>query len=144
MAESKAFGRGLPISTKHSVEICAFIRNKPVKQAIKQLELVLKKELAVPFKKFNFDRGHKKGRIAAGAYPQKATKDILDLLHNLEANAANQGMNVNSLVITKATASKASRPWHYGRMRRIRARRTHIILEAHESSVKSNKGETKS
>ena len=96
-----AKGLDLPISTKHSVEICSFIRYKEVIKAKKQLSLVLKKKLAVPLTRFNKDRGHRKGSIGPGFYPLKAAKEILDLLKLVEANARNKGLNSDVLILKK-------------------------------------------
>lgn len=130
--KAKVKGSSLPISTKHCIELCNFIRNKPINKIKKQLELVLEKKLAIPAKRFNKDRAHKKGKIAAGFYPQKATKQIILLLNSLEANAQNKGMSVKELILTKAIANKASKPLKYGRQRGLQAKRTHIDFEAQE------------
>jgi len=130
--ESKVSAKNLAISPKHAMEICTFIRSKNIQKARKQLELVLKKEVAVPAKRFKKTRAHRKGRLSSGFYPQKATKQILELLDSLEANAQGKGMNVNSLIITKAVANRASRPWHFGRQRGIKMKRAHVELVAEE------------
>lgn len=136
---AKAKGSSLPISTKHCIEICNFIRNKPISRIKKQLELVLEYKLAIPAKRFNKDRAHRKGKIAAGFYPQKATKHIITLLNSIEANAQNKGMNIKGLILTKAIANKASRPLKYGRRRGEEAKRTHIEFEAEELVKKEKK-----
>lgn len=136
---AKVKGTALPISTKHAIEICNFIRNKSIEKSKKQLGLVLEKKLAIPLKKFHKDRGHKKGKIGPGFYPQKATKHIIILLNSLEANAQNKGITTKSLILTKAIANKASTPVKYGRQRGIRAKRTHINFEAQELKTKTKK-----
>ena len=121
-------GRNLSISTKHSIEICNFIRNKSLFRAKKQLNLVLENKLAIPLKKFHKDRGHRKGKIGPGFFPQKATKEIISLLNSLEANAQNKGLNTDSLYIKEIIANKASRPLHTGRKQRQLMKRTHIKI----------------
>ena len=133
---AKVIGLDLPISTKHSIEICDFIRHRPITKAKKYLELVLEKKEAIPLKRFHKDRGHRRGNIGPGFYPEKATKEIISLLKGLEANAQNKGLNTTNLIISKAIANKASRPYRYGRKRGLKAKRTHIEIEAKETQVK--------
>lgn len=125
------FVRDLPISTKQCVEICRFLRNKKLDKAKRMLNDVISKQRAVPFKKYNRDMGHKPG-IAAGRYPVKAAKEILRLLNSVEANADNKGLDVDKLVLFDIHASQGMNQWHYGRKRRIRMKRTHIIIKVKE------------
>ena len=98
-------GKDLRISTKQCVEICSFIREKKVAKAKYALERVLKKKMAVPFKRYNRDIGHKHG-IASGSYPINASSEILRLLIELEANAENKGLSKNELYISKIMANR--------------------------------------
>ncbi|MEK6934490.1 MAG: 50S ribosomal protein L22 [Nanoarchaeota archaeon] len=129
---AKIKGMDLPISTKHSIELCNLIRYKTLQQAKKQLNLIYEQKKALPLRRFHKDRGHRKGKIGPGAYPIKATKEIIKLLNGLEANAQNKGLNTNSLVLVLVKANMASRPMRYGRQRGIRAKRTHIEIIAEE------------
>ncbi len=129
-----AFGRGLPISTKQSVEICNFIRYKTVEETKKLLERVIEGKVAVPFKRYNKNVGHRKGKIASGRYPMKASEYILGLVKNAEANAKNLGLG-SPLIISEAIANIGVRNWHPGRIRRIKAKRTHIKLVVKEKKV---------
>jgi large subunit ribosomal protein L22 len=124
-------GRTLPISTKQSIEICNFIRNKNVQKAKALLNDVLIKKIAVPFKRFTAV-GHKRGKMAAGRYPQKSTKEILRLLESAEANAQFKGLGTADLMIIHICAHKASSPWHYGRQRRRKMKRTTIEVVVKE------------
>jgi len=133
---AKAFGRALPISKKSSVEICAFIRSKALDKAKILLQAVIDKKIAVPFKRHNKDVGHKKGKIAAGRYPEKACKEILKMLESVEANAQFKGLNTANLVIKSIIANSASRPWHYGRQSRRKMKRTNIEIVVEERAVK--------
>lgn len=135
-------GQSLPISTKHSVEICNFIRSKNLQKAKTQLELVLKKKLAIPLKYFHKDRGHKKG-IGPGFYPQNASKEIINLLNGLEANARVKGMDVNTLFLETIIANKASRPRKPGRFFGRHAKRTNIKMIAIEKKSKEGKDDRK-
>jgi len=129
-------GRDLPISTKHSIEICNFIRKKTINTARKQLSLVLTKKLAIPAKRFNGDMGHRKGKIGPGFYPEKAAKEIIILLNSLESNINNKGLVSAGAYLEKATANRASRPMHHGRQRRRFMKRTHIEIVAREVASK--------
>jgi len=139
---AKAVGRALPISTKQSIEICAFIRKLPLEKAKKRLTDAINKTAAVPFKRFNDDMGHKKGKVAAGRYPEKACTEILKLLAAVEANAQFKGLNTSNLIISHICAHKAARPWHYGRQRRRKAKRTNVEIFVKEGAEKKKK-ETK-
>lgn len=134
-------GRDLPISTKHSIEISNFIRHKPIGLAKKQLGLVLDKKLAIPARRFNKDRGHRKGKVGPGFYPQKASKEIIKLLTSLEGYAAHDGLDKNNLFIKEIIPNKASTSYHYGRIRGIQNKSTHIKIVAAE--IKKKKVEEK-
>lgn len=135
---AKVNGKDLRISTKNSIEICNFIRNRNLVKAKQLLEMVLKQKIAVPYKKFNTDTGHKPG-IAAGRFPRNASLGILGLLNSVEANAENIGLNKNNLFISKIIANKASRGYHFGRRRRIKMKGTHIYIEVSERAKKEAK-----
>lgn len=140
MKENQAFVRGLnlPISWKDSVEVCRFLRKKNLQKAKQMLQQVLDKKIAIPIKRYGLgDRGHRPGKIGPGFYPQKTTKHILNLLNTLEANAQDKGLNVSNLMLTELIPNKASTPWHYGRQRRRKMKRSHIKIIAEE--VKSKK-----
>lgn len=134
---AKAVGISLPISMKHSREICNFIKLKSVQKAKEILEKVTNKELAVPFTRFNKDTGHKKG-MSAGRYPVKAAFEIKKLVENVESNAQFKGLNVNNLVIAHAIVKTASRPFHFGRQRGRKMRRSHVEIIVEEQAQKEN------
>ena len=123
---ARATGFSLPISTKHSVEVCNFIRNKKLDTAISYLRDVVAGKMAIPYKRYKRDLGHKKG-FAAGRYPKKTCEEIIKLLESTKANAEDKGLGEN-LVIKHISASKASRPWRYGRHRRRKAKSAPSIL----------------
>ncbi|MBC8444141.1 50S ribosomal protein L22 [Candidatus Woesearchaeota archaeon] len=142
---AKASALDLHISTKHSIEICNHIRKKSLEKAKAVLQRVLTQKEAIPFKRFNNDIGHKPGKIAAGRYPFNASKAILTLLNDVEANAQTKGLSISDLKITKLCANKASTPWRHGRKRRRKSKRTHleIIVKSDEiiQEPKENKKE---
>lgn len=130
-------GNNLPISWKDSVEVCRFIRKKNLQKAKELLQQVLDKKTAIPIKRYGLaDRGHRKGKIGPGFYPQKATKHILQLLNTLEANAQDKGLNISDLVLIKLIPNKGTSVWHYGRHRRRRMKRCHIQIIAEEIKLK--------
>ena len=129
---AKSLGRSLPISTKQSIEICNFLRNKTILKAKKQLNLVINKKLAIPFKRFNKDIAHRKGKIAAGKFPEKASQHFLKLIESAEKNAQNKNLDTTNLLIKHICAHKASTPWHFGRYRRRKMKRTHLEIVVEE------------
>jgi len=129
-------GKDLPISTKHTIEISNFIRYKSIQLAKRQLNFVLEKKLAIPLRRFNKDRGHRPGKIAAGFYPQKATKEILKLLTSLEGYEQYKDLDKNNLYIKEIIPNKASISHHYGRIRGIQNKVTHLKIVAAEIKKK--------
>ena len=70
--EAVVNGKSVPISTKYAVEICKFIKYKPIDVAINSLEQVLAHKKAVPMRG---EYAHKKGkRMAGGKYPKNAAE----------------------------------------------------------------------
>ena len=142
---ARAIGMALPISFKQSVEICVFIENKNVNDAKKLLQNVSEKKLAIPFKRFIFDLGHKK-KIGPGRYPEKASKEFIKLIEAVEANAQFKGLNTSNLVIKHISAHKAGKAWHYGRKTRRRMKRTNVeivVEEAKKSEAADKKQKVK-
>ncbi|MBI2658575.1 50S ribosomal protein L22 [Candidatus Woesearchaeota archaeon] len=139
---ARAIGMALPISFKQSVEICRFIRNKNIINAKEMLQDVVKKKAAVPFRRFDFDLGHKKN-TGPGRYPQKASEEFIRLIENVEANAQFKGLNTSNLVIAHISAHKAGKTWHFGRKSRRRMKRTNveIIVEAKTKAAEKVKKE---
>lgn len=136
---ARAAGISLPISIKHSVEVCSFIRNKKLESAMEQLREVVAGKRAVPYKRYNRDLAHKKG-MAAGRYPKKTCLEIIKILESVKANAEEKGLGEN-LVIKHVSANKASTPWRYGRHRRRKAKRTHITVVVEEFEERREKKE---
>ena len=126
--EAYCCAKNLPVSTKASVEICSFIRGKELEKAKKLLQQVIDKKIAVPYKRYNRDVGHKPGKIAAGRYPEKACKEILRLLNLVQANAENKGLDRENLIITEIMANRGYQQAHYGRKRSRKFKRTHFDI----------------
>ncbi len=136
-----AKGKDLPISTKYAVAICSFIKGKKPQEAITLLEQVLKKKIAVPMKgeiphKPNMPKGKPSGK-----YPIRASKVFIKLLRNLIANTTIKGLDIDSLIITKAIANKAARPSRGTRIAfgRKHFKRSHIELETQGIKIEIKK-----
>ncbi len=129
-----ARGDNFPVSRKHSIEVANFVRGKSVKEARRLLGKVLRKEMAVPFKRFFRDKGHKRN-IASGRFPENATKTMLDLIDSAESNAQNKGLNTSSLVISSLMVNKGNTQWRYGRQKRRQMKKCHISLTLSEKTT---------
>ena len=140
--EATTMGKSLPISTRHSVEICNLIRGKTSEQGRKVLERVMSKKSAVPYKRYLHGVGHRSGKMAAGRYPEKASSYILDLLKSVESNAENKGLTA-PFKIKDIIANQAPRSWHHGRQRRRKTKRTHIKIVLEELKAAKEKKEVK-
>ncbi len=128
---AKAVGIDLPISSKQSIEVCNFLRNRKLTVAKKLLEEVMRMDRPVPFKRFTGSVGHRKGPMASGRYPIKTCTNILKIIKSAEANAQNKGLSSNNLVLTHISANTGTRIQRYKRKGSRKAKMTHIevILE---------------
>lgn len=136
---AKASGLFLPISAKHSIEICSFIRDKSLIKAKQMLEDVIAFRRAVPFKRFKCDMGHKKGPIAAGRYPIKACSEILRLLKSAEANAVNKGLKLENLFVALIMANLGPRNPRHGRKGNVVSKRAHVCVVLEERQEKEKR-----
>jgi len=134
---ARAIGMALPISFKQSVEICRFIKNRNISDAKEILHKVTEKKLAIAFKRYNWDLGHKK-KIGPGRYPKKASEEFIRLIENVEANAQFKGLNTSNLVIAHISAHRAGKTWHFGRKSRRRMKRTNVEIIVEEKTSKAD------
>ncbi|KAF0691037.1 Aste57867_17649 [Aphanomyces stellatus] len=110
---AKARGRHLRVHYKHCREVCHTIKGYSLAKAKKFLGDVLEMKAAVPFTKYTGGPGrHAQGKLlnAPGdkcRWPQKATRIILDLVKNAEANAELKGLDVEKLYIAHTQANMA-------------------------------------
>ena len=139
---AKAYGRDLSMSTKYSVEICNSLRGLPLDKAKKKLEGIITLKEPLYVSKHNKDTAHKKG-MAAGKYPVKTATQILGVLKNAEANAQNKGLSSNDSVIVHICAHKAATPWHFGRKRRRKMKRTNLEVVLAEKPKKEEPDKVK-
>lgn len=129
---ARAVGLNLPISTKQSIEICSFLRGKPVEKAKTVLKRVGEKQQAIPFTRFNWNVGHRRG-MASGRYPLRASAAILTIIESAEANAQFKGLTTKKLVLKQLCAQKAGQQYRFGRFRGRKAKRTHIEVIVEET-----------
>lgn len=137
--EAIARGISLPISKKHSMYLCAFIKGKSIDQALADLEKVGKLKLAVPYKG---EIPHRKGNMERGRYPVNASKFFINLLKSLKGNAITNGLELDETRIYFGSATWAARPMRRaGRL----AKRTNVTTKAKEFPIqmKNNKEKKK-
>lgn len=139
---AKVMGRNLSMSLKQTVEVCNFIRCKSINDAKVILKRVSEKKIAVPFKRFNSDLGHKK-MGGAGRFPVKVSMELIKLLEAVEANAQFKGLNTANLTIKHICAHKGSKVWHFGRKRRRQMKRTNVEVIVEEKIKKETTKEQK-
>lgn len=132
---ARVLGTDLSISTKLAVELCNFVRYKNTKKIVGVLSRILDKKVALPLTRFNKEVPHKRG-IAAGAYPQKSTNEFIKLIKSVEANAQDKGLDTDSLKIIHASANKGPNTFHYGRIRGIKRKITHVEIVVQEDEKK--------
>lgn len=97
---SKAYGKELSISPKKSYELCNAIRGMKVEKAKEYLQNVIALKQLVPFRRYNDEVAHKKGkRYGAGRHPQKVAKEILRVIENAQENAEFKGLDSENMKI---------------------------------------------
>ncbi len=131
---ARVYFKNIPISTKHSMDLCRFIKNKNPNKAIWQLEQIMTQKMALPMRG---EVPHRKGKSKnnpRGRYPIKSTKQFIKALKNLVANAKVKTMDVEKLNIYLAKADFASRPVRATRLGfgPKKFKRTHFVIEAKE------------
>jgi large subunit ribosomal protein L22 len=102
---SKALGKELRISRKHAHEIATAIKGMKLDTARKFLEDVSVLKRAVPYKRYVKNIPHRKG-MCTGRYPQKAAKEFLKVLKNIESNAIYKGFDSENMKITHIATKK--------------------------------------
>jgi len=130
----------LGISTKRSIEMAHFIRNKSIAYVKRFLEAVLEEKRALPTRRYCNGSGHKPG-IGPGKYPKKVAEEFLRAANLAVKNAIAAGMGSDdaSYVIRHAVANRATKQLHYGRQRGRFMKQTHIELVIEEVSPAKKK-----
>ena len=95
------------ISHKHAREIAVAIKGLSLEKARDYLLSVTELKRSIPFRRYKNQVGHRTDPgVMSGRYPQKAAKEILKLIDNLEANAEYKGIDLDRLKIINATVHK--------------------------------------
>jgi large subunit ribosomal protein L22 len=116
-------GRDLRISTKHSVAVCNFIKNKNIDDALAHLEEVSKMKRAIPMRG---EIPHRKGKMMSGRYPLNAVKAFIILLKSLKANAINHELELEKVKLA-CMANVAPRPMK--RFGQGKHKRSHVQIK---------------
>ena len=134
---AKALGRDLAISPKTSVEVCRILKGKRVEDAKDLLREVSAGERPIPYRKYNRDIGHRRGRgFGPGRYPSKVCDAIYDVIQGARDNAEYKGLDPDNLRILHIASHRGRvvhswRPRAHGRSSPFLRRNTNIevILE---------------
>lgn len=102
---SRAIGKELHISKKHAFEISSAIKGMKLGTAREFLEDVVELKRAVPYKRYTRNVPHRKG-MCTGRYPQKAAREFLRILKNLESNATYKGLDQENMRIIHIATKK--------------------------------------
>ncbi len=129
-SEAVVNGRDLRISTKHSVAVCNFIKNKNIDDALAHLEEVSKMKRAIPMRG---EIPHRKGKMMSGRYPINAVKAFMILLKSLKANAINHELELEKVKLA-CMANVASRPMK--RHGQGKHKRSHVQIKLIPMGVK--------
>ena len=100
------------ISHKHAREVALSINGMSIEKAREFLENVITRKIAVPYRRYNNEVGHRsniRDGFFAGRYPEKTAKEFLKLLDNLESNAEYKGMDLDRLRIINAVVHKGTK-----------------------------------
>lgn len=113
----KCAGREMRISPKAAVEICTAIRGMKIAEAKALLERVMRKEKAIPYRRYKKEVPHRSfgddERWHAGRYPVRAASAILRLLEELEGNAEYKGLNVEKVKVIHAASQRGIKIKNY-------------------------------
>lgn len=126
------------ISLKKSVETANFIRGKKVSTVINFLERVAEQKAVVPYKRFNAEMGHKKGKgIDTGGYPVNVAKEFLRLIKAAVKNASELEIT-GDLYLVGISARKGIAKYHYGRYmgRKMKSTSVEVIVGPKEKKAK--------
>jgi large subunit ribosomal protein L22 len=92
--------RETDISHKHAREIGLAIKGMSLERARNVLDQVIEKKVAVPYRRYHNEVAHRsniRDGFSSGRFPNKASKEFLRLLDNLESNAEYKGMDLDRL-----------------------------------------------
>jgi large subunit ribosomal protein L22 len=124
------------VSVKDSLEVARFLRGMKLQEAKDYLENVIEKKAAIPFRRHLDSVSHRRG-MGPGRYPVKVCKYILELIKNVEANAENQDLDtdnlvIHSLIVKKGRTVKKYIPRAQGRSTEFFKERVHFEIIVRE------------
>mmetsp|Transcript_30145 Transcript_30145/g.39709 ORF Transcript_30145/g.39709 Transcript_30145/m.39709 type:complete len:191 (-) Transcript_30145:197-769(-) len=149
---AKARGSHLRVHFKHMREVAHNIKGMKLAKAKAFLEDVLEYKQAVTFTKFTGGVGrHAQGKLRKAPgdkcrWPQKATKIVLDLVKNAEANAEMNSLDVDLLKISHIQTNRAPKQRRrtyraHGRINPYMSNPAHIELILSEETAPVPKAE---
>ncbi len=141
---ARAFSSNLQISLKKSVETARNIKGKKVDSVIKYLEAVAEQNAVVPYRKFNTEMPHRRGKgIAAGGYPVNVAKEFLKLIKSAKKNAVEQEIT-GELYLKSISVRKGTQRYHNGRYfgRKMKSTNVEVIVGIKEKKT-TKKGDKK-
>ncbi len=116
---------GMPISLKHTHEIIEAVKGKDITKAVNLLKKVLLKEAYIPFRKYP-SKGHKHG-VPSG-FPQKATKQVIEMLEELKSDAKNMGFDESKITISGYSLGRGGYPRFSGGNIYRHGKRTNLVI----------------
>jgi len=127
---ARVVGKNLQISSKKAYEVANFIRGKKADSVLRDLQLVIEKKKAVPYRRYHMNVSPKRG-IGPGKYPVNVSFEIIKLIDSLKANAKEKGLDEKNLVLLHAAAHQGPKIRHNGRQGGTR-KNAHFELVAKE------------
>ncbi|MDV3293417.1 MAG: 50S ribosomal protein L22 [Nitrososphaerales archaeon] len=102
----RASGREVNISPKAAREVALTIKGMSVVKAIGLLELVMKKKMAIAFRRHKLKVGHRSELqgFPSGSYPVKTAKVFIEVLKNLQSNSEFKGLDPEHVEIIHSAA----------------------------------------
>lgn len=134
---AKASLREVDVSPKWSRELCRALLGLTINQARSLCEDIINFKRPIHYKRYNKNRGHRRGLGSPGGFPVKAAKLFSKLLDSLEANAEFKGLDPEKMKIVHAVAYKGRKiyktiPRAFGRSTPYIKQLVHVELVAEE------------
>ncbi len=130
---ARAVARNAPISYKTATEVCRFVRGKLVTRALRELDEVKNEKLAVPYKRYLWNVGHR-GKGSPGRYPYTCAVELIRLLNAATAHAQSKGLSTPKLRIVHICVQQAPHQLRGGRFRGRLIKRAHVEVVVAEST----------
>ncbi|HDQ59639.1 MAG TPA: 50S ribosomal protein L22 [Candidatus Woesearchaeota archaeon] len=133
VSEASGSGEYMPISPKHTVEICRAIKGKNVKKANEILQGAIEQKRPIKLTKHHKNVAHRKSSgFGPGRYMVKASKRVLGILNNAISNAVYLNLNNEKLYVKSAIPNRAVSKNKGGKYTHLK-----IIVAEKESKVKN-------